>query len=327
MSLSLCRLSHIVHDAHDANFHAMWQQLRDEHEQLARKGYTGEGFLSAGRKLGGRHIPMDEARRRARAMAEKRRALNAGSGQRLGGAPVRRGTDIRRVIADAAQRRATVTQGCGSGTKDTNAIVEQATKNGFQTQAEEDDANERAIMEAYIELLQEEEKEKWGDAYVPPSNHNPNPGSVREKEAAKRKSPPKPGNSTSIPPPLKSPIPLPANNSTISSMWTCQICTLENPWTYLYCDACDAERPELIRRTSISVSASSDTNANANSQASQKKSSSNRMVTATTTRTAQPNLTAMSSSSPAYWLCQMCETVMESQWWTCSVCGTMKLSS
>ena len=30
----LHELSHIVHDAHDQHFHALWQQLRDEHEQL-----------------------------------------------------------------------------------------------------------------------------------------------------------------------------------------------------------------------------------------------------------------------------------------------------
>src|SRR5438094_562187 len=108
-----CRLSHIVHGPHDANFHALWNQLREEHYQLTLKGYTGEGFLSEGRKLGGRKIPYDEARRIARAAAEKRRTLGAGSGQRLGGAPVRVGQDIRKVIADAAERRTRVTKGCG----------------------------------------------------------------------------------------------------------------------------------------------------------------------------------------------------------------------
>ncbi|KAI9802232.1 MAG: hypothetical protein M1825_002953 [Sarcosagium campestre] len=169
----LHELSHIVHDKHDAKFHALWQQLRDEQEGLQRKGYTGEGFLSKGHKLGGRRIPMDEARRRARASAEKRKVISAGSGQRLGGAPVRRGADMRKVIADATQRRLTVTKGCASGTKDSQAVVEQATRNGFRTQAEEDDANERAIMEAYIELMQQEEKEKWGDQYTAASAQNP----------------------------------------------------------------------------------------------------------------------------------------------------------
>ena len=116
---------------------------------------------------------MDEARRRARAAAESRKLLNTGSGQRLGGTSVARGADMRRVIADAIQRRLTVTRGCASGTDESRTLADYATRNGFRTQAEEDDANERAIMQAYIELLQEEEKEKWGKDYMPPSQDHP----------------------------------------------------------------------------------------------------------------------------------------------------------
>ena len=84
----LHELAHNVHGPHDAKFHALWNQLRDEHEGLVMKGYTGEGFLSEGHRLGGRRgVPREEAQRLARAAAEKRRVLQAGSGQRLGGAP------------------------------------------------------------------------------------------------------------------------------------------------------------------------------------------------------------------------------------------------
>ncbi|KAI9724236.1 MAG: hypothetical protein M1835_003908, partial [Candelina submexicana] len=188
-------LSHIVHGPHNAQFHALWNQLREEHEQLIRKGYTGEGFLSEGKKLGGKRIPIDEARRRARAAAEKRRVLNKGSGQRLGGAPVMRGTDMRRVIADAASRRATVTRGCASGTKESKGIADQASKNGFRTKAEEDDANEQAIIQAYIELLQEEEKEKWGDSYVPPSQENP-AGNAYDSQETNSNAPERPADTS-----------------------------------------------------------------------------------------------------------------------------------
>lgn len=81
------RLCHIVHGPHDRQFHALWNQLRDEHEELVMKGYTGEGFLSQGKRLGGSSIPLDEARRRARAAAEQRKTLAKNSGKRLGGAP------------------------------------------------------------------------------------------------------------------------------------------------------------------------------------------------------------------------------------------------
>lgn len=310
------RLSHIVHDAHDNKFHALWQQLRDEHEQLARKGYTGEGFLSKGRQLGGRRIPMDEARRRARASAEKRRQLNAGSGQRLGGMPVRRGADMRQVIADAAQRRLTVTNGCASGSKNTKAIVEQATRNGFRTQAEEDDANERAIMEAYIELIQEEEKEKWGDAYVPPSAQNPS-GSVSKGDAPHDPIELDGSQVVPVPSPTPSPTPPtpsnkpPASTSTArppKTTWTCSICTLENPLNYLCCDACGTERSEDV---SARIAVNNDRKAS-------KPTSSGR----------QDRVSSGTSRTPAaIWTCHRCHTVMESQWWTCSNCGTMKLSS
>lgn len=317
------RLSHIVHDAHDAKFHALWQQLRDEHEQLTRKGYTGEGFLSKGRQLGGRRIPVDEARRRARAAAEKRRDLNTGSGQRLGGAAVRRGVDMRQVIADAAQRRLTVTQGCGSGTKDTKDLVDQATRNGFRTQAEEDDANERAIMEAYIELIQEEEKEKYGPAYVPTSAQNPS-GSVsagnttsRPKvDAAKRDDRRTDPTTISISSSTR-PIDLSSSTSPIltqASSWTCTICTLENPLDYLCCDACGTERPERI---SGSIAAGG----------SQQRSSSSLFPSSSANRHSRLQASESMVKPPGFWICHGCDTVMESQWWTCSTCGAMKLSS
>ncbi|KAL9107251.1 MAG: hypothetical protein Q9187_008452, partial [Circinaria calcarea] len=246
----LHELSHIVHGPHDEAFHNLWNQLRTEHEQLVRKGYTGEGFLSMGHKLGGGHIPMHEASRRARAAAEKRKILTAGSGQKLGGAPVRRGEDIRRIIADAATRRSTVTKGCASGTERSRGIVEETTKNGFRTKAEEDDANEEAIMQAYIELIQEEEREKYGDGYVPPSSSNP----AGSQGKAMPSQPP--STATAISKGSKARMekesllidltdnadPVPSHPPPACNSWSCQVCTLSNPPTYLCCDACGNER-------------------------------------------------------------------------------------
>ncbi len=80
---------------------------------------------------------------------------------------------MRKLRADAAQRRIEVTQGCASGTDHGTELAEEASRNGFRTKAEEDDANEAAIMQAFIELIQEEEREKYGDSYIPPSQDNP----------------------------------------------------------------------------------------------------------------------------------------------------------
>lgn len=129
-----------------------WDELREEYYALKRQGYSGEGFLGTGHRLGGRAVPLPEIRRQARLAAEKRKTLSAGSGQRLGGSTVPRGTNIRGVIADAAERRNNITQGCGSG----NHVVEQkaeeeARRLGFRTKAEMDDADKLAIAIAMME--------------------------------------------------------------------------------------------------------------------------------------------------------------------------------
>ncbi|KAK1036237.1 hypothetical protein LTS16_013942 [Friedmanniomyces endolithicus] len=160
----LHELSHNVWGAHDSNFHQLWDELRDEHEILVRKGYTGEGFLSEGHRVGGgRHgVPSPhEMRRLARASAEKRSTqvkLGKGSGQRLGGAPIhQQGGDVRQVIADSVARRNMVDRGCASGRQDAAKLAEQASSNTFKTKAEEDDANDRAIAQALFELMEQEE--------------------------------------------------------------------------------------------------------------------------------------------------------------------------
>ena len=325
---TICRLCHIVHGPHDEPFHTLWNQLRSEHENLISKGYTGEGFLSAGHKLGGARIPMHEARRRARAAAEKRRTLTARSGQKLGGQPVQRGQDIRKVIADAATRRATVTKGCASGTERGRGIVEETTKNGTRTKAEEEDADEEAIMQAYIEMIQQEEREKYGDAYLPPSSINP---AGSHGIGIGRAPPPiptstKPGNGQKgpvvdltdyeKPEDVRHPSRIPLQDT-----WTCDICTLENPCTYLCCDACATERPESSFRNR-SYSPPPQSAPGSSSQSNQPQTGrKNKSIKALS------SLNSEASKKPMGWLCHRCGTFMESQWWTCASCGVMKLSS
>lgn len=162
----LHELSHIIWGDHDGNFHRLWDELRDELEILIRKGYTGEGFLSEGKRLGGssRAPPMQEMRRLARASAEKRRTQNKltkGSGQRLGGTPLhRQGGDVRQIIADQATRRTTINKGCASGRQDAGKLSNDSANQTFKTKAEEDDANNRAIAQALYDLIEEEEEQK-----------------------------------------------------------------------------------------------------------------------------------------------------------------------
>ncbi|KAG8159974.1 hypothetical protein KVR01_010611 [Diaporthe batatas] len=255
----LHELCHIVHGPHDGKFHALWDQLRDEHEGLRMKGYTGEGFLGTGHKLGGGgRVPMQEARRLARAAAEQRsqQAIRErGSGQRLGGAPIQRGQDIRKVITDAVDRRNRADRGCGSTNftdKEIQTLSETATKNGFRTQAEEDAANEAAISQALWELVQEDEKKKHGDMYIPPSAEMPggNGGGAFYPSSGG-------GSSSSMPPPVpvwsrppgtggekhSESVKVTPGIKPRTSGWTCSTCTLHNSPSYLVCDACGADKP------------------------------------------------------------------------------------
>lgn len=315
------RLCHIVHGPHDELFHTLWNQLRTEHEQLIRKGYTGEGFLSTGRKLGGGRIPMHEAQRLARAAAEKRRILTGGSGQKLGGSSVLRGQDIRQVIADAAMRRINAAKGCASGTERGRAIVEETTKTGFRTTADEENANEEAIMLACIDLIEEEEKEKYGSSYTPPSKENP----IGSQEDVKGKSPEFLERSSSPSVDLTSP-----PCGTPYRSWACEICTLVNPATYLCCDACSTERmeakfphppptPTQPNTTSRTFTNPLTTNST-NSKSKGKKSSIQSLISL-------ENASKNKPPAPIGWICHRCGNYMENEWWTCARCGIMKVTT
>lgn len=327
----LHELAHNVHGPHDAKFHALWNQLREEHEALVMKGYTGEGFLSAGHRLGGRRVPMDEARRMARAAAEKRRTLAAGSGQRLGGAPIRPGQDIRRVIASAAERRNRTLRGCANDNQtqeEIREIADTATRNGFRTQAEEDAANEAAIAQALWELVQEDEKVKYGEAYVPPTASNPvgngGGGDIARERPRANQLPPSPQSGVAKKDAEKE---TRKESRASAPVWTCEICTLENPFSYLCCDACGTERGE-----------------NATRDLAEKSSKRPRTVidltepddrsthTVPSSSAKLPRKTSWSASHaadpvPQTWQCSFCGRIRERKWWTCDLCGTSELFS
>lgn len=296
------------------------------------KGYTGEGFLSAGRRLGGERIPLHEARRRARAEAERRRKLAAGSGQRLGGTPVLRGTDMRQVIADAAQRRIDIMKGCASGTDQGRQLAEEASRNGFRTKAEEDDANERAIMEAYIEMIQEEERERYGSSYIPPSQENPagprtnlSPPPVPESSRPKPSSQPSQSYSDGD---LSNLI---SDDESYDHPWTCPICTLENPPNFLCCDACASERPRPSKSKPTSGPPAKAPEVPASRFSSKQRTRPSTGNNVLKSRTNPAELLAEwereKQKRPLGWVCHVCGAFMETTWWTCSSCGTMKLSS
>ena len=349
----LHELCHNVHGPHNEAFHNLWSQLRDEHESLIRKGYTGEGFLSEGHKLGGstQRLPRHEAQRRARAAAEKRRTLSAGSGQKLGGAGVRHGQDIRQVIADAAQRRIDIMRGCAdTGSDRVREIIDQTNHSGFKTKAEEDDANEEAIMLAYIDLVQEEEREKHGNDYIPPSKDNPAGSRDRQSSSAEGKVEPSKGTSK---PSIKPPIPDatkpksslggggapisthvfdlddPVSSADFSTSWTCNICTLVNPPTYLSCDACGTDcpspppsPPRPANQRSIPFRGPDQRSGFGDRSRIPKKSDKFDKI-----QSLNKEMERKAQTQPVGWECWGCGNWMESQWWTCGRCGMMKTKS
>lgn len=272
-------------------------------------------------------MPVDEARRQARAAAERRRTLTAGSGQRLGGAPVLRGTDMRRVIADATQRRLEVTRGCASGADNSAELAEEASRNGFRTKAEEDDANEEAIMQAFIDLIEQEERERYGPSYIPPSQENPaGPRSMPSPP------PPVPESTRPTPPSRpQEPIDLTADDTLYEQPWACTVCTLENPPSFLCCDACGSERPRPTKTRTVSgpaTPAPSGTEIrNKNKRPLSQSTTKNSFRNRTRAVESLAELERSTSKRPLGWLCDVCGSFMETEWWTCSNCGNMKRSS
>ncbi|KAF2085606.1 WLM-domain-containing protein [Saccharata proteae CBS 121410] len=299
----LHELCHIVWGPHDANFHALWDELREEHYSLKRSGYTGEGFLSTGHKLGGKRLPPTEARRQAALAAANRRALSSGSGRKLGGAAVQNGADMRKVIADAATRRTQITKGCASGTQEGDRMAEEARRLGFRTKAEMDDADRLAIAIAVMEDEKEREREEMkmlgsagtgqskGPSAVPSQPKSDRPVSRLVAEDTTRT----PENSNHAQQIVDLASDTPEEPS--QDKWICDICTLENDWRHLCCDACGIEKPSAPPKPAMNSGASS------------------------------PSPATFPQQKPLGWNCGRCGAFMESQWWTCSACGLMKTRS
>lgn len=348
----LHELAHIVHGPHDAKFHALWDQLRDEHEGLLMKGYTGEGFLSKGHKLGGGpgpRLPPSEARRLARVAAEERgrqAARSRGSGQRLGGAPLQRGQDVRKVITDAAERRNRIDRGCGStnySDSEIQLIAETATRNGFRTQAEEDAANEAAIAQALWELVQEDEKRIHGENYMPPNAEFPAGNGVHtllpasEQGQSSRTPPPVPEWSRPVNPAKPKPSTAISPAPTVVHGWTCNICTLHNPPNFLSCDACGTVRPETVTKQLVEQEEKERAAkrprpaAKPNSRQSRPFTGSDlahsRIVSFGSGSSGASSKPPPVPSGPAFWECSRCGNVVERQWWSCGNCGNVKESS
>ncbi|PWW78779.1 WLM-domain-containing protein [Tuber magnatum] len=278
----LHEMTHNLHGPHNDTFYAHLKTLEESYSTLRRGGYDGEGFYSEGKRLGA-GIPgnplMSEARRRALAMAEKRRDMYSGSGQKLGGGkdPLPGGLGIREKIAAATERRIRDSQTCGagSGAGDRGAMeaeAERTIRAGTVTVSEEegqaqqevvaldeDPENEAAIIKAAIELIQEAEREEaeqkllWeerGDiVWIVDDEDSPIQVELPPTTTTAAPSPPSsriPASitiSSSPPLPPTEPRDLPPSYEQATT-WACDLCTLVNPSILPHCEACSFKRPD-----------------------------------------------------------------------------------
>ena len=384
----LHELSHVVFGPHNVDFNNLWNELRDEHQSLLMKGYTGESFLSQGQKLGGRRVSVDEMRRAARSAAEKRKVTtnqNAG-GHRLGGTPATKGVGIRKIISDAATRRTSITEGCASGSAQAGSLLHQQEQGGFRTTAEQDDGNDEAIARALQDLLYEEEMQRLEQLGAPTGEGglawdrqnglqfdrnlplrtvsltpSPSSGLSWSKEYGLASIPatgtshrPQPPRTSSTPmqgrpvsqlvtemsrasslscvnqpqsrlitqdeqdrhnkrlPPT--PPPSSPHILTDPNEWACPQCTLHNPLDFLQCGVCGLEQPP---------------------QPIPQHKRFGPLHTAPSLPAPPPQSGLRGPGATPFepakgrigWNCLQCGTFMEKEWWTCSLCGTMKLDS
>ena len=328
-----CRLTHNVFGPHDEKFHMLWNELRDEHEALTRKGYTGEGFLSPGHQLGGSsNKPPHELRRLARAAVEKRRAQTAFRPRRVGGSGPSDVTDVRKTIADAAQRRRDILKGCGDTETDPKAkdqVLAETERNGVQTVAEIDDAYTQAIQQAFMDMVRKDADDNNKSKTSPltyrtkPSNSNPNSGNTRPPPLPTNSVSNSNSNSGNMGPP-----PLPTNSVSNSSgdKWDCPICTYLNPATYLCCEVCLMLRPSDLTTLDSNPSQQRPALSSNKSPPGNHKAQRSSAAAANIAKFKEAEQKSI-DSKPLGWTCHRCGNFTEQQWWLCDACGTMKLSS
>jgi hypothetical protein len=90
LNITFFQLTHNVHGPHDATFYKYLSGLEEEYQALKRSGWAGEGFFSAGTRLGTRvshNLSPHETRLKAIDAAEKRRRIGGmmSGSHRLGG--------------------------------------------------------------------------------------------------------------------------------------------------------------------------------------------------------------------------------------------------
>ncbi|OCB88404.1 hypothetical protein A7U60_g4445 [Sanghuangporus baumii] len=268
----LASLTHNVHGTHDDKFYKYLSELETEYETLRRSGYDGEGFHSAGKRLGvdvSHNLPLDLARAKTLQAVEKRKALQqmlgSPGGQRLGGNLPRSSINMspRELAVQAAQTR-------GTSKKLARKEAEKAAKDSIEDRA---DTLEETVSQDYPESSTKETNQFTADVLLDLSVWScaictlDNLASATQclaclsERSARDKRPHESINnalhavtSTQNQAPLESPDNLKPVHSkkvelkTVDVNWACPTCTLLNPNHFLQCSACSTVRPRYVSK-------------------------------------------------------------------------------
>ncbi|KAF8325810.1 WLM domain-containing protein [Cantharellus anzutake] len=236
VSVMLHELTHNVHGPHDSAFYTFLSKLEDEYAELQRSGYSGEGFFSKGKKLGGGYsldLPPHTARLKAVEAAEKRarvsKVLGSG-GNRLGGAVTAKSP--RELAAEAAERRTRDEKSCGHGQGTGGADVAKV------------ESEKAAREDGVIDLTSSDE-----DDDITVLSDTPEP--------VKKTPPTSSGASTSSQPPQLTNTGNPRKRrlsmDRIPQEWSCAACTFNNPPINTQCEICLTPRePSEPEESSLS---------------------------------------------------------------------------
>ncbi|KAL5507454.1 hypothetical protein ACEPAH_6910 [Sanghuangporus vaninii] len=278
-SVMLHELTHNVHGIHDDKFYKYLSELEAEYETLRRSGYDGEGFHSAGKRLGvnvSHNLPPDLVRAKALQAAEKRKALQqmlgSSAGQRLGGNLPRSLINMspRELAVQAAQTRARDEKSCGTSKVLARKEAEKAAKDSIEDKA---DALEESVSQEYAESSTKETNQFTANVLSDQSVWSctictlDNLASATQclaclsERSASNKRPHESVNnalhavtSTQNQTPLESPgilkpaLTKKAEPKTVDVGWACPTCTLLNPNHFLQCSACSTVRPRYVSK-------------------------------------------------------------------------------
>lgn len=249
----LHELTHNVHSPHDDKFYKYLSGLQDEYDALQVSGYAGEGFFSEGKRLGvnvSHNVPPHIARLKALEAAEKRKQTSRvlGGGGRLGGQNRNAGLSPRELAARAAEQRARDEKSCGSGPV-AQREAEKAARESIESKVidltldDEDDHMHDSGSDSDVVVVEDANQKPprssgpmAGPSSGPQRIANPSGSSSSKTNKLHINHNPNPSSTNSIEKTSSRPGAGPVE-------WSCQACTLINPYTALECEVCNMRRP------------------------------------------------------------------------------------